>query len=404
MSTSSLSDLSALGHPLGLLGGWVIAGRGIGITLAFVLVVGLVLWGSRRLLAWIEVLAGERAGEIESVHLRRATLRHGLRLVRMAVRLLATALILVALFAWMTALLDLLPATHEVAGRLMHSVAEQLIALGQAMLTALPGLGVVAVIYFGARTLHEALNNYFVPIEQGQVKSTHFDEVTAETTRRLSVVGLWIGAVIIAYPYVPGSESAVFKGISVLLGLMLSLGSSNLVGQLISGLVMIYNRTIRPGDFVVTPEIEGTIDRVGLFSCSVRTVDEVVVTVPNSKLSEYVRNHSRARPDSAVRHFATVTIGYDTPWQQVHELLLAAAGDVADVRKSPAPYVRQAALEDFYVRYELVYAPADPRGRKRILSEVHQAIQTRFHAAGVQIMSPHYLGDPAGVKIPRTGK
>lgn len=382
------------------LGGWAIAGSGIAITILLVAEIALVLWGSQRVLAWVESLAAKRLGTIESEHLRSATLRHGLQLVRMIVRLLATALILVGLFAWVTALLDLLPSTHEVAGRLERSVADELLALARATLAALPGLGVIGVIYFVARTLHEALSNYFLPIEQGQVKSLHFDEVTAETTRRLAVVGLWIAAVIVAYPYFPGSESAVFKGITVLLGLMLSLGSSNLVGQLISGLVMIYNRTLRPGDFIVTPELEGTVDRVGLFSCAVRTVDEVVVTVPNSKLSDYVRNHSRARPDSAVRHFTTVTIGYDTAWQQVHELLLAAAGDVADVRKSPAPYVRQAALEDFYVRYELVYAPADPRGRKRILSEVHQAIQDRFHGAGVQIMSPNYRSDPAKAKIP----
>jgi small-conductance mechanosensitive channel len=395
-----MSESLARARLVGALSGWAITGTGIAFTIGLAAEVLLVLWGSRRLLAWIETLAAERVGGIESEHLRSAALRHGLQLVRMMVRLLATALILVGLFAWVTALLDLLPATHDVAGRLEHSVADQLIALARATLAALPGLGVIGVIYFVARTFHEALNNYFVPIERAQVTSTHFDEVTAETTRRLAVVGLWIAAVIVAYPYFPGSESAVFKGITVLLGLMLSLGSSNLVGQLISGLVMIYNRTLRPGDFIVTPEIEGTVDRVGLFSCSVRTVDEVVVTVPNSKLSDYVRNHSRARPDSAVRHFTTVTIGYDTPWPQVHELLLAAAGEVADVRKSPAPYVRQAALEDFYVRYELVYAPADPRSHKRILSDVLQAIQNRFHAAGVQIMSPHYLGDPAKAKIP----
>jgi small-conductance mechanosensitive channel len=130
----------------------------------------------------------------------------------------------------------------------------------------------------------------------------------------------------------------------------------------------------------------------------------VLIVVPNSTLAAGLKNYSRSKPGVTAQFVTAVTIGYDVPWRQVRELLLAAAADVPAVRQEPAPIVRQAALEDFYVRYELVFAPVDPATRRVLLSEVHMAIQDRFHAAGVQIMSPHYRSDPATAKIPPVGK
>ncbi len=369
-------------------------------TVIFLLVAAAVWWGRNRVLAWINRRMAGQVRRLESAHLRRVSLKQLLGLSQLLVRIATTIVLLAVTALWLTAVLDALPATHGWAVRIERALMDQLSTLAQGTLAAVPGLGVVVVLFFVTRVIHEMVTHYFHLIEYGEVESEVWDGVTAQTTRRLATVVLWTGAVIVAYPYIPGSETPAFKGIGILAGVMLSLGSTNLVGHLISGLVLIYNRTIRPGDFIATPEAEGVVVQIGLFSSAIRTVDEIVITLPNSKLAEHVRNHSRPSEGAAVRHTATVTIGYDTPWKQVYDLLLAAAGDVADVRQEPAPYVRQVGLDDFYVRYELVYAPADPRRRKRILSDVHEAIQNRFHAAGVQIMSPHYLGDPPHAKVP----
>jgi small-conductance mechanosensitive channel len=319
---------------------------------------------------------------------------------RILVRLLSLAFILSGLFLWVAFVLELFDGTRAWGDHLLRGMAGEIRLIGGSVVTALPGLGVVAVLYFCTRVVHELLNSYFLSIEAGELASERFDAVTAEVTRRLAGAGLWIAAIIIAYPYIPGSETAAFKGVTILAGLMVSLGSTNLVGQLVNGLVLIYTRAVRPGDFVQTPQGEGTVERVGLFSCALRTGDEVVITLPNSTLASEIRNFSRGREGSPARFVATVTIGYDAPWQQVRDLLLAAAADVPVIRREPAPWVRQAALEDFYVRYELVFVPEDHTARSRTLSVLHEAIQNRFHAAGVQIMSPHYENDPAAAKIP----
>jgi small-conductance mechanosensitive channel len=270
--------------------------------------------------------------------------------------------------------------------------------LAFAAIGTLPGVGVVVLIYFGTRVLHEMLNHYFRAIIDGESQSTLFDNVTAETTRRLANLGVWVVALIIAFPYIPGSHTAAFRGITVLAGLMLSFGSANLVGQFASGLALIYGRNLRPGEYIDAGGSEGVVESIGLFACSLRTPRNEVVVLPHTVVAAGLKNYSRGA--SGVRLAAVVTIGYDAPWRQVRDLLLAAAAGTEGVQIDPAPTVRQAGLEDFYVTYELLFTPADPRDRQPLLGRLHAEIQDRFQEAGVQIMSPHYYSDPAAPKIP----
>lgn len=360
-----------------------------------------VIWRVRRaVLEWIDRQTLAWTRRIESYRLRRVGLTRIRQAARILVRLVGGAALFAAGIVWLTFVLELFAATREWGDQLAETILREFASVARSAVAAVPGIGVVAALFFVVRIIHELLNHYFVAIEEGEVKSEVFDEVTAEITRRLAGVGLWLAALIIAYPYIPGSDSAAFKGISLLAGLMVSLGSTNLVGQLVNGLMIIYSHAVRPGDFIETGQIEGTIERLGLFSCSLRTAQEELVVLPNSTLAAGLKNFSRPREGKAVCLVTAVTIGYDAPWRQVHQLLLAAAGEVTAIRSEPAPFVRQAALDDFYVKYELVFAPGDPAQRRVLLSALHAAIQDRFHAAGVQIMSPHYLGDPPVPKIP----
>lgn len=368
-------------------------------TAAWLAFLALVWWARRALLERIKSFAVRRSRGNSASRLRLVGIRQFLELAHLLVRMVGAGLLLGSGFLWLVVVMEQFGFTRPWAGRIEDTLVTEMQSIGLSALAALPGLVVVAVLFYLARLLHEAVNHYFVSIETGEMRSEVFDEVTAEITRRLAGVGIWVAIVVIAFPYIPGSGTPVFKGVSVLAGLMLSLGSANLVGQLVNGLVLVYARSIRPGDFIRTPQAEGTVERLGLFSCAIRNADDVVITLPNSTLAQEIRNFSRGRVGVGCM-VATVTIGYDAPWRKVRELLLAAAGEVPAVRRDPAPWVRQAALEDFYVRYELVFAPEDPARGRRILSELHAAIQDRFHGAGVQIMSPHYLGDPASAKIP----
>ena len=211
---------------------------------------------------------------------------------------------------------------------------------------------------------------------------------------------LWILAVVASYPYMPGSDTEAFKGMSVLLGLVLSLGSRGIVEQVMSGFSVTYSRALRTGDFVRIGDVEGTVTQIGSLSTKIETPRHEEVTIPNAVLiSQTVVNYSRFAETTGVFVPTEVTIGYDAPWRQVEAMLLLAASRTSGLRRDPAPVVRQVALEDFYVRYRLMVCLVVPRLRGPVLDELHANIQDAFNESGVQIMSPHYENDPNAPKV-----
>jgi small-conductance mechanosensitive channel len=205
-----------------------------------------------------------------------------------------------------------------------------------------------------------------------------------------------------AYPYIPGADTDAFKGVSVLLGLMVSVGASGIVGQAASGLILMYTRTYRPGEFVRVADHEGTVMHLGMFTTRVRTGMGEELTLPNSMvLGTITKNYSRAVRGEGFIVDATVTIGFDTPWRQVNAMLIEAALRTPGVCADPVPRVFQIALSDFYVEYRLVCqaVPTEDVPRAVVVSAVHENIQDVFNENGVQIMSPHYLGDPQHAKV-----
>ena len=236
---------------------------------------------------------------------------------------------------------------------------------------------------------------FFLTIARGNSRSRFFDPTTAPIAQRLVVILIWITAIIVAFPYIPGSQTPAFRGITVLAGLMISLGAGNSIAQLVGGLVMVYNRTCRPGDFVRVGEYEGTITTVGFFSSRLVTGRNEEIVLPNSQISGgTLINYSRLNETTGVLVPTTVTIGYNTPWRQVHALLLEAARRTPGLKSLPQPTVFQTQLSDFYVAYELRVALEKPAERVAVLSQLHAHIQDVFNEHGVQIMSPHYEADP----------
>ena len=205
-----------------------------------------------------------------------------------------------------------------------------------------------------------------------------------------------------AYPYLPGSNTDAFRGLSVLLGLMVSLGASNLVGQAASGLILTYTRTFRVGEYVRVADHEGTVMSLGAFTTRIRTGLGEELTISNSLVMAAVtKNYSRAVKGPGFVVDTTVTIGYDTPWRQVEALLVEAARRTPGVLADPKPHVFQTSLSDFYPEYRLVAQaiPSEPRPRAEVMNVLHANIQDVFNEHGVQIMSPHYRGDPAQPKL-----
>ncbi len=319
------------------------------------------------------------------------------------VNLLAIGTLLTITSVCSTIGLSSLPATHRWATELIQTLSQMLWELFIAVCASLPGLLMAMVIFFAAGAIHLMLTRFFRSVKAGRLQLSWIDVHTVRPTSLLATVVLWGAAVVMAYPYLPGSSSDAFKGISVLLGLMISLGASSQVGQLASGFILIYLRSLRPGDYVRVGSAEGTVKDIGLFTLTMVTPFNEVVTLPNVVvLGSQVINYSRPAGATTAQLQAEVTIGYDTPWRKVHELLLASVDGIPGLLQAPPPVVLQRALSDFNVQYTLCVRIADPTARVPVLSQLHAAILDRFNAAGVQIMSPHYLGDPAKPKLAPT--
>jgi small-conductance mechanosensitive channel len=380
--------------------------RALGVALLATAVAGALLWGAkrfrRRIEDWIvgQTLAHAdrlRVGGVELVK------REGvLRFERLALNSLFWVLVLLLLYEWLSLTLGQFPFTRAWGEQLNGFLIGLLGRFVLAILRAVPDLIAAALIFWLAHMLTRMLRGFFAKVASGQVQLAWLGADVAITTSRLCVAAIWLFALAMAYPYLPGSDTEAFRGLSVLVGLMISLGASNLVGQLASGLILTYTRTFHKGEYVRVGADEGTVVGLGTFTTRIRTGMGEELTISNTQiLAAVTRNYSRAVKGQGFIVDTTVTIGYDAPWRQVNALLVEAARRTPGVLADPPPHVFQVALSDFYPEYRLVCqaVPSEPRPRAEVMSLLHANIQDLFNEHGVQIMSPHYLGDPASAKI-----
>ncbi len=309
---------------------------------------------------------------------------------------------LVLIYEWLGYTLGLFPFTRPWGESLRQYLLIMAGNIVSSMFTAIPNLLIALIIFLIANAVVNLLTSFFDRVKTGQIKLSWLDEDTVRPTRRLVAGAVWVFALAMAYPYLPGAETQAFKGLSVLIGLMISLGASSLVGQAASGLILMYTRTMRAGEYVGISDKEGTVVELGLFTTRIRTGMGEELTLPNSLiLGTVTKNYSRAVQGKGFILDATVTIGYDTPWRQIHAMLIEAARRTSGVLADPAPRVFQTALSDYYPEYRLVCqaSHSTAHSRAEALTALHANIQDVFNEYGVQIMSPHYMNDPAEAKI-----
>jgi small-conductance mechanosensitive channel len=324
-------------------------------------------------------------------------------LVHRGLSLMQTLARLLVAYEWLGYVLGQFPYTRPWGDHLRTSLVSILARIGLGILSALPSLTVAILIFWLAYLITRISNTFINRASLAPVGALQWLDIeTAKPTRRMVTLFVWLFAIAIAYPFLPGSNTDAFKGLSVLVGVMISLGGSSLVGQAASGMVMMFTRTLHVGDYVRINEHEGTVIAVGTFTTRIRTGLGEELSLPNSLvMSNVTRNYSRATAGPGFMIDVTVTIGYDTPWRQVHAMLIQAATATPGVINEPPPRVYQTKLSDFYPEYHLVCQATntDQHQRIEVLSALHANVQDEFNRNGVQIMSPHYLGDPGSAKI-----
>ena len=304
---------------------------------------------------------------------------------------------------WLIFVMNRFPETQPWGFAARGAILEFLHRSQVAVFRALPDLVAVILIIFAARFLTQALSDLFKSVEQGNIRIPAIHPETASATRRLVITLVWLLAIVIAYPFVPGSGSTAFKGVSVFLGILATLGSSGVVGHMVSGLVLVYSRALRKGDFVRIGDVEGTVQEVGTLSVKISTVREEEFTIPNTVIvTTVVKNYTRLGLKEAGGLATTISIGYDAPWRVVYDLLTEAAAKTPGVLKEPAPIIYQTGLGAFGVDYQLVVRLEPRVSRVATLTQLHQNIQDAFNEKGVQIMTPAFESQPEKpVVVPR---
>ncbi|MEO5908719.1 MAG: mechanosensitive ion channel family protein, partial [Ginsengibacter sp.] len=197
--------------------------------------------------------------------------------------------------------------------------------------------------------------------------------------------------VVVIYPYLPGSGSPVFQGVSVFLGFLFTFGSAGSLSNIISGLILTYMRLFKIGDRVKIADVTGDVIEKSLLVTRIRTIKNEIISIPNSTvMNSHTINYSSDAPGLGLILNTTVTIGYDVPWRKMYEALIEAALRTNYVLHDPKPFVLQTGLQDFYVAYQINAYIREANRQSDIYSELHQNIQDVCNEKGIEIMSPHY--------------
>lgn len=306
-------------------------------------------------------------------------------------RSLFFAVIASSLHLYIFTALSFFPWTKVYANDLLDKTLAPLASGLHDVSAYLPNLFVILAIAYLAYGTIVIFRFIFDETAKSRLSLPDFDPDWAEPTYKLVRALTIFLALVVAAPYLPGWESPAFKQMGLFIGLLVSLGSTGAVGHLVAGVVLTYTRAFKVGDRVKIGDHLGDVVARSLFTTRLHTVKNEAVTIHNGQVitSEIINYSANAHTDGLILH-TSVTIGYDSPWRQVHDLLISAAKDCEGIESSPEPFINQKDLSDFYVEYELNAYTKQPAKMIQIYSRLHALIQDKFNEAGVEIMSPHY--------------
>ncbi len=336
----------------------------------------------------VEILSDERIAE----------------LLGLVTQVLYFSILVVIGYFFITLVFSFFEFTQTWASTLFNYILVPLKTALIAFINYLPSLFTILVIIFLTRYVIKFVGFIFAEIGKGTITVPGFYKEWSVTTFKIARFLIIVFTAIVVFPYLPGSDSPFFQGISVFLGILFSLGSTSAVSNVVGGIVLTYMRPFQIGDRVKIADTIGDVVEKTLLVTRVRTIKNVDITIPNSMvLGSHIINFSSSAKEKGLILHTSVTISYDVSWEKVNELLISAAKQTENVLAEPASFVLQTSLDDFYVRYELNAFTDQPGVMAKTYSNLHQNIQDKFNDAGVEIMSPHYsaLRDGNQTAIPQ---
>ncbi|RII30407.1 MAG: mechanosensitive ion channel protein [Geobacter sp.] len=360
-------------------------------TLALIVALAVINHFLPKIVATIESWRGAyirsiRIQSIEVVNEERIT-----ALIISLVRGIRVILMLGLFYLYIPLVLSFFPWTRGMATQLFEYILAPIEKVGLSFVSYLPNIFFLLVIGAVTHYAIKFIKFLFSEVEKQTITIPGFYHDWADPTFKIVRFLMIAFAAVVAFPYLPGSDSPAFKGVSVFLGVLFSLGSTSAISNIVAGVILTYMRAFKLGDRVKIADTVGDVVEKTLLVTRIRTIKNVDVTVPNAMvLGSHITNFSSSAQSYGLILHTTVTIGYDAPWRQVHELLISAALATENILELPAPFVLQTSLDDFYVSYQINAYTDKPSVMARTYSELHQNIQEKFNEAGVEIMSPHY--------------
>ena len=361
----------------------------VGALFALTLILFLITWLFRRINTGLQKRIKARIDSVENISFSLIRSNQIWKTYHVVVKIVRITIIVLFIAAVINYILGLFPWTSQVAAYILNLVLDPFRSLGKGLLLFLPDMAFLIVIYLVTRYLLKLSRLLFMGVHQGGIVIKNFDPDWAMPTFRIVRILVIVFAVVIAYPYIPGSESSAFKGISVFIGVLFSLGSSSFISNLIAGYSMTYRRAFKKGDRILVGDQVGFVEEQELLVTRLRSVKNEELIIPNSiLLNSNITNFSaRARDQGLILH-TTVGIGYETPWRLVDAMLKEAADRTDGLLKQPPPFVLKLSLGDFAVNYEINAYFNDVSRMHLCYTALHQHILDVFNENNVQIMTP----------------
>jgi len=374
--------------------------HGLLATVALLFALFILRWLARRIDGLIDCAAQKYTRKLENKTFSLGRIQQLWTLLASTATLIYLVLAFIALVAYVGYTLGLFPWTRHFSNLLLNTLQVPLSGMVDGIIGSIPNLIFILLLVVALKYLLGIVRLFFSGIALGSISWRKFEPEWAMPTYRIVRIFIIAFGLVMAYPYIPGSGSEAFKGLTLLFGLLISLGSSSIISHIIAGYSLLYRRAFRIGDWILIGNHLGEVREVGALVTHLRTMKNESVVVPNSEiLNSSIVNYSTMKKQGGVILHTAVGIGYETPWRQVEAMLKMAADKTPCLLSEPQPFVLQKTLGDFCVVYELNAYTDTPEIMPRIYSNLHENIQDVFNEYGVQIMTPAYERDPPEPKI-----
>ncbi|MDW5290156.1 mechanosensitive ion channel family protein [Formosa sp. PL04] len=366
-----------------------------GVAFLVIGFIGFLIWLLRkahhRLMVWVESKKDKWLKSLSYKDYTVLTAEQELNAVFFLLKVLRWLIFILILYITLPIVFSIFPISRHWAGTLFHLIWSPFKVIFVSIWDYLPNLFSILVIYLVMRYVIKGIRYVFKEIEVENLKISGFHSDWAIPTFSIVKFLLYAFMFVLIFPFLPGSDSNIFKGVSVFVGILFSLGSSTAIANMVAGLVITYMRPFKIGDRIKIADVSGDVVEKSLLVTRIRTIKNEIITIPNSSvLSGNTINYSSDANERGLILHTTVTIGYDVPWKDIHQALIDAALLTDHILKTPIPFVLQTSLDDFYVAYQINAYTKEASKQAHIYSQLNQNIQNVCNERGIEILSPHY--------------